>query len=245
MQLQATLDDIETSSLCLQLPPPGRACRSVRCSTTRGGTTKARTAGCSYGSRSRAPSVGRRVTSWPTAAIPVENLYCSWKLTRVSVVQWAARRRPGTSFEPGGCTAFRSDSNSNLLIHPARGRYRFARPDGTKLPTVTHSRYYEPHNDYVTLKAPGLPADASEWVWVSSADNTSALGGADGAGGGHAAAVSTSSGFYKHIFSRAQSGLGMVHLSRRPDRHSAATPPLPSVGESIVMRNSGERASAE
>jgi hypothetical protein len=75
------------------------------------------------------------------------------------------------------------------------------------VPTVTHSRYYEPGNDYVTLKAPGLPADASEWVWVSSG-NESQLRSATGAG--HPAAVSTSSGFFKHIYQRAQSGLGMV-----------------------------------
>ena len=31
--------------------------------------------------------------------------------------------------------------------------YQFAL-NGSKLPTVTHSRYYEPKNDYVTLKAP-------------------------------------------------------------------------------------------
>ena len=73
------------------------------------------------------------------------------------------------------------------------------------MPTVTHSRYYEPTNSYATLKAPGLPVDASEWVWVSS-DNSSALS----SGSGHPAAVSTSSGFFKHIFQRAKQGLGMV-----------------------------------
>ena len=34
----------------------------------------------------------------------------------------------GTSLSPGGCTAFRSDSNSNVLIHPARGAGGFAAP---------------------------------------------------------------------------------------------------------------------
>ena len=82
--------------------------------------------------------------------------------------------------------------------------YKFAL-GGNPLPTVTHSRYYEPTNDYITLKAPGLPANASEWVWVSS-DNSSLLG----SGSGHAAAVSTSSGFFKHIYQRAKAGLGMV-----------------------------------
>ena len=82
--------------------------------------------------------------------------------------------------------------------------YKFAL-DSNPLPTVTHSRYYEPTNDYITLKAPGLPANASEWVWVSS-DNSSLLG----SGSSHDAAVSTSSGFFKHIYQRAKAGLGMV-----------------------------------
>ena len=84
--------------------------------------------------------------------------------------------------------------------------YKFAL-DSNPLPTVTHSRYYEPTNDYITLKAPGLPPNASEWVWVSS-DNSSLLG--SGAGSSHDAAVSTSSGFFKHIYQRAKAGLGMV-----------------------------------
>jgi hypothetical protein len=78
----------------------------------------------------------------------------------------------------------------------------------SRVPTVTHSRYYEPENDYITLKAPGLPANASKWVWVTSDKNSSWLRA--GFGAGHAAAVSTSSGFFKHIYQRAQSGLGMV-----------------------------------
>ena len=62
------------------------------------------------------------------------------------------------------------------------------------LPTVTHSRFYEPTNDYITGKAPGLPPDASKWVWINGSD----------------AAVSTSAEFFSHIFSRAQKGMGMA-----------------------------------
>ena len=39
------------------------------------------------------------------------------------------RRRPGQVLEPGGCTAFRSDSKRNLLTYPARGQ---AAEEGTK-----------------------------------------------------------------------------------------------------------------
>lgn len=62
------------------------------------------------------------------------------------------------------------------------------------LPTVTHSRFYEPTNDYVTGKAPDLPPDADQWVWINAST----------------AAVSSSAEFFQHIFGRAQQGMGMA-----------------------------------
>ena len=62
------------------------------------------------------------------------------------------------------------------------------------LPTVTHSRFYEPANDYVTGKAPDLPPNASSWTWINASTAT----------------VSSSAEFFEHIFGRAQQGMGMV-----------------------------------
>ena len=62
------------------------------------------------------------------------------------------------------------------------------------LPTVTHSRFYEPDNDYVTGKAPDLPPNASRWTWINASTAT----------------VSSSAEFFEHIFGRAQQGMGMA-----------------------------------
>ena len=63
----------------------------------------------------------------PTVAIiPMDNPYCGCKLTHVFCARSgrsARRRSRSTSFEPGGCTAFRSDSNGTKLIYPAQIRY--------------------------------------------------------------------------------------------------------------------------
>lgn len=62
------------------------------------------------------------------------------------------------------------------------------------MPTVTHSRWYQSDNEYITGTAPDLPSDAANWSWFVDTG----------------VSVSHDSRFFRHIFRRAATGLGMV-----------------------------------
>ena len=86
----------------------------------------------------------------------------------------------------------------------------FKLPHGTR--AVTHSRFFQANNDYITGKAPNLPLDYENWTWFI-----------DEAGG---VAVSGDERFFEHIFQRAKIGLGMAtyeqdFLSRQYESCSA------------------------
>ena len=49
---------------------------------------------------------------------------CPHAVFDIMIEEEDAAASSGTSLEPGGCTAFRSHFNTNMPIHPARGRCR-------------------------------------------------------------------------------------------------------------------------
>ena len=61
------------------------------------------------------------------------------------------------------------------------------------VPTVMHSRFFEPDNDYITGAAPDMPHNGSNFSWYVS-------GGV---------AVSHDADFFAHIFGRAKAGMNM------------------------------------
>jgi len=62
-------------------------------------------------------------------------------------------------------------------------------------PTVTHSRYYQPNNEYILGTAPGLPADWKNWSWYMPGNANKGA-----SKNSHGSAVSNDVRFFEHIF---------------------------------------------
>ena len=80
--------------------------------------------GASLSSRAFRPSAAHRACAVSLDRCPCCGL--SQPRTGRPAVLRPVRCACASSVEPGGCTPFRSHSNSNVLIHPARGQVREA-----------------------------------------------------------------------------------------------------------------------